>query len=73
MQSRKESIVSKWLEGAATRQSNRANGYPATRRKPVRSISELEEPEQWSRGKVFLAVFAGSLFLYAFMWLAAAY
>ena len=60
-------------EGAAIRQDHRSNGYPATRRKPMRSISELEEPEHWSRGKLLLAVLAGSMVLYAFMWLAAAY
>ena len=40
---------------------------------PVCHVSELEEPEHWSRGKVLLTVFVGSLVLYAFMWLTAAY
>ena len=73
MKTRKERPVISRKEGAATLRSNRANGYPATRRKSLRILTEPEEPEQWSVKKTLLVSIAGALVLYMLMWLSAAY
>lgn len=73
MQPRKERPVISRKEGAATLRSNRANGYPATRRKSIRILTEPEEQEQWSVKKTLLVSIAGALVLYMLMWLSAAY
>lgn len=60
-------------EGAAIRQDTRANAQPAKRRKTRRILPELREPEEWGRAETIIAIAIGGAFLYAFMWLAAAY
>ncbi len=60
-------------EGAANRQVTRANGIAARSRKPRPSVAELQEQEEWSVGKTIAITIIGALFLYVFMWLAAAY
>ncbi|MBR0403796.1 MAG: hypothetical protein IJI68_01030 [Eggerthellaceae bacterium] len=61
-------------EGAAIRQEARANGYPARSRQPQRSLPEPRDAGEFeSRGELVVTIVVGFLFLYAFMWLAAAY
>lgn len=60
-------------EGAAIRQDHRSNGYPATRRTTIESIPAWADDEEWSVGKTIAIAVVGALFLYVFMWLAAAY
>lgn len=60
-------------EGAANRQVTRSYGYPATRRTTIESIPAWPCEEKWGAVKTIAVVIAGTLFVYAFMWLAAAY
>ena len=61
-------------EGAATYQSTRANRQPAHGRKTHTSIATpRDEVEQMSKGQLALACLVGFLFMFSFMWLAAAY
>jgi len=60
-------------EGAANRQVHRSNARPAIRREAKPSIPAWETDEEWSLGKTIAVTIVGALFLYAFMWLAAAY
>jgi hypothetical protein len=73
MKTRKERPVINRKEGAAIRQDHRSNGYPATRRTTIESIPAWADEEEWSRPKTIAIIVVGALFLYAFMWLAAAY
>ena len=60
-------------DGAAIRQDHRSNGTAARSRKPHQSIPAWGAGEEWGLGKTVATVAAGSAFLYAFMWLAAAF
>ena len=60
-------------EGAANRQVHRSNGYPATRRTTIESIPAWADDEEWGAGKTIAVVAIGTAFLYALMWLAAAF
>lgn len=60
-------------EGAAIRQDHRSNSIAARSRKPRQSIPAWEADEEWSTGKLIAVCIIGSIVLYAFMWLAAAY
>ena len=73
MQPRKERPVISRKEGAAIRQDHRSYGYPATRRTTIESIPAWADDEKWSKGKTVAVTVVGVIFLYAFMWLAAAY
>lgn len=73
MKTRKETPVISRKEGAAIRQDHRSNGYPATRRTTIESIPAWSEYEEWSKPKTIAITAIGTLFLFAFMWLAAAY
>lgn len=73
MKTRKERPVRSEKEGAAIRQDHRSNGTAARGRKPNRSIPAWGADEEWGLGKTIAITAAGSAFLYAFMWLAAAY
>lgn len=60
-------------EGAANRQVTRSNSHAARSRKPTHSIPAWESDEEWSIGKTVAIGIVGFLFLFSFMWLAAAY
>lgn len=60
-------------EGAANRQVHRSNARPAVCRQARPSITAWEADEEWSTGKTIAAIIIGTVFLYTFMWLAAAY
>jgi len=60
-------------EGAAIRQDHRSNSVAARSRKPRQSIPAWADDEEWSTGKTIAVIIVGSIFLYAFMWLAADY
>ena len=74
MQPRKERVVTSKKEGAATYQSTRANRKPAQCRKTHTSITTpRDEVEQMPLAQLALTVLVGFLFMFSFMWLAAAY
>lgn len=60
-------------KGAAIRQDTRAKGYPATRRTTIESIPAWADDEEWGMGKTIAIAIVGAVFIFAFMWLAAAY
>ena len=60
-------------EGAAIRQDHRSNSIAARNRKPRQSIPAWEADEEWSMAKTIAVAVIGAIFVYAFMWLAAAY
>ena len=73
MKPRGERSVITEREGAAIRQDHRANTKPAKSRKACISVAELREPEEWSAGRTVVVALVAALFMYAFMFLAAAY
>ena len=73
MKTRKERPVRSEKEGAAIRQDTRSNRNAAKSRTPYPSIPAWQEEEEWSTGKTALVMVVGFLFLFSFMWLAAAY
>ena len=60
-------------EGAAIRQDHRSRSNAARNRMPAHSIPAWEAEEEWSAPKTIAVSIAGAFFLYACMWLAAAY
>lgn len=61
-------------EGAAIRQETRAQGKRPESRQPIENIAERGDFGEFSSLTEFVATcLAGSLFLFCFMWLAAAY
>lgn len=73
MKTRKERQVTSRKEGAAIRQDHRSNRKPAASGEPMQSIPAWADDEEWSTGKTALVMVVGFLFLFSFMWLAAAY
>lgn len=61
-------------KGAATYHSTRANQHPARSRQARKSIAAPRDAgEQMTLGSFAAAVLVGFLFMFSFMWLAAAY
>ncbi len=61
-------------EGAAIRQETRANGNPARGRQPRTSLADARDHGEFSsRLELVATCIVGFLFLFSFMWLAAAY
>ena len=58
-------------EGAANRQAHRPSRNAAESRGPRQSIPAWADEGEWGTAKTVAVTIAGSLFLYAFMWLAA--
>lgn len=74
MQTRKENPVIRQEEGPAIRQDTRATAQPAMSRKTRPSVAELQDCGDFESPREMAAVIAiGTVFLFAFMWLAAAY
>lgn len=61
-------------EGAVTFHSIRANSMPAHDRTTRNSIATpSDEVEQMSAGQLLLVILVGVVFVFSFMWIAAAY
>lgn len=73
MKTRKERSMADERAGAANRQANRSRSAAARGRKPSHSIPAWEGDEEWGAGKTIASVVIGTAFMYAFMWLAAAF
>lgn len=74
MKSRRESKVRSINEGAAARQDRRSDlTTTAYRRAHRRSIAEQREEQAWGPAKTVAVCIAGTVLLYALMWLACAF
>lgn len=61
-------------EGAAIRKETRAHGNRASHRQPTGSLPERRDGRELSsRAETVATCVIGTLFLYVFMWLVAAY
>lgn len=59
--------------GAAIRQETRAQGSPAVCRQPRESIAERRGAGELTPKEFAVSCVVGTLFVFSFMWLAAAY